>query len=67
MTLEEYRRYEAPLGRRDELVNGEVILSPGPGRPRHHDQAGENGSVWAGQEIVLPARLGAGSIRFSVE
>jgi Uma2 family endonuclease len=36
MTFEEYRQYEAPLGRRDELVNGEVILSPSPNR-RHQD------------------------------
>ncbi len=36
MTFTEYRRYEAPPGRRDELINGEIVLSPSPNR-RHQD------------------------------
>ncbi|MDQ2774387.1 MAG: Uma2 family endonuclease [Acidobacteriota bacterium] len=36
MTFTEYQRYEAPLGRRDELINGEIVLSPSPNR-RHQD------------------------------
>jgi Uma2 family endonuclease len=36
MTFAEYQRYVGPLGRRDELINGEIVLSPSPNR-RHQD------------------------------
>ncbi len=36
MTFDEYSQYEAPAGRRDELIHGVVILSPSPNR-RHQD------------------------------
>ena len=34
MTVEQYLSYEAPEGMRDELIEGEIILSPSP-KPRH--------------------------------
>ncbi|MBV9499493.1 MAG: Uma2 family endonuclease [Acidobacteriaceae bacterium] len=34
--FDEYTRFNAPPGSRDELINGEVILSPSPSR-RHQD------------------------------
>jgi Uma2 family endonuclease len=34
MTVEQYLSYEAPDGMRDELIDGEIILSPSP-KPRH--------------------------------
>ena len=34
ITVEQYLSYEAPEGIRDELIDGEIILSPSP-KPRH--------------------------------
>ncbi len=34
LTVEQYLSYEAPDGMRDELIDGEIILSPSP-KPRH--------------------------------
>jgi Uma2 family endonuclease len=36
MTFTEYTRYQPPPGFRDELINGELYLSPSPNR-RHQD------------------------------
>lgn len=36
ITVEQYLSYEAPEGMRDELIDGEIILSPSP-KPRHAD------------------------------
>lgn len=33
-TFTEYLRYQAPPGKRDELIHGEVVLSPSPNRRR---------------------------------
>jgi Uma2 family endonuclease len=35
-TFTEYLRYQAPPGSRDELIHGEIVLSPSPNR-RHQD------------------------------
>ena len=34
ITVEQYLTYDAPEGMRDELIDGEMILSPSP-KPRH--------------------------------
>jgi Uma2 family endonuclease len=34
ITVEQYLSYEAPDGMRDELIDGEIVLSPSP-KPRH--------------------------------
>ena len=36
MTFAEYLKYTPPPGMQDELLNGEIALSPGPNR-RHQD------------------------------
>ncbi len=36
VTIDQYLSYEAPEGFRDELIDGEIILSPEP-KPRHED------------------------------
>ena len=38
ITTEQFLAFQAPLGFRDELIEGEIVLSPDP-KPIHHDVA----------------------------
>ncbi len=38
ITTEQFLAFQAPLGFRDELIEGEIVLSPDP-KPFHHDVA----------------------------
>jgi Uma2 family endonuclease len=38
ITVEQYLGFKAPKGYRDELIEGEIVVSPGP-KPQHHDVA----------------------------
>ena len=64
ITVQQYLGFRSPPGYRDELINGEIVVSP-ERKPLHHDLAEKEVQVHRSGRTAINHTISDGTIRLS--